>query len=56
MALLLQAYQNRKDTIVGRLISLGYVKSEDGRQLYELPLSELENRYIELKGVGIKSK
>ncbi|WHY80173.1 Fur-regulated basic protein FbpA [Neobacillus sp. WH10] len=31
------------------LINLGYTKCEDGRQLYELPLVELEDLYKSMR-------
>ncbi|MBO0962521.1 Fur-regulated basic protein FbpA [Neobacillus sp. MM2021_6] len=42
MAQLREAVEKRKSRIIRDLISVGYTKSEDGRQLYELSLTELE--------------
>ena len=44
-----EAVERRKSRIIRDLISVGYTKREDGRQLYELPLSELEHLYIGMR-------
>jgi hypothetical protein len=46
MAQLREAVEKRKDFIIRHLVNTGYFKLEDGRQLYELPLTELEHLYI----------
>jgi hypothetical protein len=46
MAQLREAVEKRKSFIIDRLIKSGYTKLEDGRQLYELTLTELEHIYI----------
>jgi hypothetical protein len=46
MAQLREAVEKRKDFIIRRLVNSGYFKLEDGRQLYESPLTELEHLYI----------
>jgi hypothetical protein len=38
----------RKDYIIKRLIKFGFTKMQDGRQLYDLPLSDLEHLHIEM--------
>jgi hypothetical protein len=48
MTILKKAVDERKDFLIDRLIRFGYTKSEDGRQLYELPLVELERLHIEM--------
>jgi hypothetical protein len=42
MAQLREAVEKRKRRIIRDLINLGYIKHIDGRQLYELSLTELE--------------
>lgn len=42
--------EQMKDTLKGKIIDLGYFKTPDGRQLYELTYQELENIYKQLKG------
>jgi hypothetical protein len=49
MEQLREAVEKRKDYIIRRLINSGYTKLENGRQLYELPLSELEYLYINFR-------
>lgn len=46
MGQLKEAVEKRKNFIIQRLIRTGFTKMEDGRQLYELPLSDLEHLYI----------
>jgi hypothetical protein len=46
MAQLREAVEKRKDFIINRLINSGFTKLEDGRQFYEMPLTELEHLYI----------
>ncbi|MCL6571724.1 MAG: Fur-regulated basic protein FbpA [Bacillus sp. (in: Bacteria)] len=49
MAQLREAVEKRKDHIIRALIAFNYSKHEDGRQLYELPLAELERLYINMR-------
>jgi len=42
MAQLRETVEKRKSRIIRDLISVGYTKCEDGQQLYELSLTELE--------------
>lgn len=49
MAQLREAVEKRKNQIIQYLIKYGYTKLEDGRQLYELPLAELERLYINMR-------
>ena len=37
--------EQKKDEIKTKLINLNYFKTPDGKQLYELTLSELEETY-----------
>lgn len=48
MAVLKKAVENRKNFIIKRLIASGTYKVSDGRQLYELTLTELERLYISM--------
>jgi DNA-binding protein Fis len=43
------AVRDRKAYIIERLINMGFTKGEDGCQLYELSLSELEHHYIDIR-------
>lgn len=49
MAQLREAVEKRKSRIIRDLISVGYTKCEDGRQLYELLLTELEELHSQEK-------
>ncbi|MEH7490856.1 Fur-regulated basic protein FbpA [Neobacillus niacini] len=49
MTQLREAVEKRKSRIIRDLIKTGYTKYEDGRQLYELPLAELEHLYISMR-------
>ncbi|MEK4233242.1 Fur-regulated basic protein FbpA [Anoxybacillus sp. FSL W8-0703] len=40
-----EAIENVKDKRIEQLIQMGRVKMEDGRQLYDLTISELEHEY-----------
>lgn len=44
--------EQQKDDLKAKLINLGYFKTPDGRQLYELTYQELENIYNQLKGAN----
>ncbi|USK48890.1 Fur-regulated basic protein FbpA [Bacillus sp. CMF12] len=46
MGKLKEAVEARKNYLINRLIVAGYTKMEDGRQLYELPLADLERMNI----------
>lgn len=48
--LLHQAVQMRKEYLINQLIEVGYTKMVDGRQLYELTLTELEVVYCNVVG------
>ncbi|WP_235852011.1 Fur-regulated basic protein FbpA [Niallia nealsonii] len=39
--------EERKDFVIGELICFGITKLQDGRQLYEAQLGELEQLYIQ---------
>lgn len=43
--LLREAVEQRKDELKNELLRMGYFKTPDKRQLYELTLSELEEIY-----------
>lgn len=45
-----RAAELRKDYVKNQLLNLGYFKTPDGKQLYELTLSELEQIYENEKG------
>lgn len=44
--------EQEKDELKAKLINLGYFKTPDGKQLYELTYEELENIYKQLKGAN----
>lgn len=44
-----QAVEQRKDELKNELFKYGYFKTPDGKQLYELNLSELEQIHINVK-------
>lgn len=44
--------EQQKDDLKAKLINLGYFKTPDNRQLYELTYEELENIYYQLKGAN----
>jgi hypothetical protein len=44
-----QEVEKRKDFLIRKLIQAGHNKMADGRQLYELTLSELEHIYIAVR-------
>lgn len=45
MAKLFEAVEKKKSRVIRDLINLGFTKNEDGRQLHELSLMELEDIY-----------
>lgn len=49
MAVLREAVEKRKQYIIDFLIDHEVYEAPDGRQLYELPLAELERMYITLR-------
>ena len=49
MAVLKEAIEKRKQYLIDFLIDHGMFEASDGRQLYELPLAELERIYITLR-------
>ncbi|WP_139368010.1 Fur-regulated basic protein FbpA [Priestia abyssalis] len=49
MAVLYQAVENRKNHLINQLMNYGYFKTPEGKQLYELTLTELELTHIEVK-------
>jgi hypothetical protein len=55
MAKLREAVEKRKGQIIRALIKSRFTKHEDGRQLYELPLAELEHLYIRMRIKSCKS-
>lgn len=44
--------EQEKDDLKAKLINLGYFKTPDNRQLYELTYQELKNIYNQLKGAN----
>ncbi|WP_338788781.1 Fur-regulated basic protein FbpA [Metabacillus sp. FJAT-53654] len=46
---LTQAVEQRKDFLKNELLKMGYFKTPDNKQLYELNLSELEQIHIIVK-------
>jgi hypothetical protein len=48
MGKLKEAVDARKNYLINRLIVAGYTKMDDGRQLYELPLADLERMNIHI--------
>jgi hypothetical protein len=44
--------EQEKDDLKAKLINLGYFKTPDNRQLYELTYQELEKIYNQLKGAN----
>ncbi|KSU88928.1 hypothetical protein A2U94_07625 [Bacillus sp. VT 712] len=49
MAVLNLAVQKRRDFLINELVKFGYFKTTEGKQLYELTLSELEHIHITVK-------
>lgn len=49
MAVLKEAIEKRKQYLIDFLIDHEVYEAKDGRQLYELPLAELERIYITLR-------
>ncbi len=49
MAVLREAVEKRRQYIIDFLIDHEVYEAPDGRQLYELPLAELERMYITLR-------
>lgn len=49
MAVLKEAIEKRKQYLIDFLIDHEVYEAPDGRQLYELPLAELERMYITLR-------
>jgi Fur-regulated basic protein A len=49
MAVLKEAVEKRKQYIINFLIDHEVYEAPDGRQLYELPLAELERLHIEVR-------
>jgi len=49
MDVLQMAVEKRKQYLIDFLIGYGMFEASDGRQLYELPLAELERIYITLR-------
>lgn len=43
------AVEQRKDILKSELMRYGYFKTPEGKQLYELTLSELEEIHIDVK-------
>ncbi|MED4135747.1 Fur-regulated basic protein FbpA [Priestia megaterium] len=49
MALLAKAVRQRQNYLINELVRYGYFKASNGRQLYELSLTELEQVHIQVK-------
>ncbi|MEH7131567.1 Fur-regulated basic protein FbpA [Priestia megaterium] len=49
MALLAKAVRQRQDYLINELLQYGYFEASNGRQLYELSLTELEQVHIQVK-------
>jgi polyhydroxyalkanoate synthesis regulator phasin len=49
MAILNQAVEERKKHLIDQLMKYGYFKTPEGKQLYELTLTELEIAHIDVK-------
>ncbi|MBP0725561.1 Fur-regulated basic protein FbpA [Bacillus sp. RG28] len=54
MVILYEAVEFRKNIIIDKLLKLGFTKMPDGRQLYELSLTELEGLVNE--GISLLEK
>lgn len=44
-----RAIEHQKDVYKNKLLDMGYFKTPDGKQLYELTLTELEQIYENIK-------
>ncbi|MBO1515025.1 Fur-regulated basic protein FbpA [Metabacillus bambusae] len=44
-----QAVEQRKDFLKNELLKMGYFKTPDNKQMYQLNLSDLEQIYINVK-------
>lgn len=44
-----KAREERKQHLIDELLKYGCTKMEDGRQLYEVPLADLEKLHIKVK-------
>jgi len=49
VALLAKAVWQRQNYLINELVRYGYFKASNGRQLYELSLTELEQVHIQVK-------
>jgi len=49
VALLAKAVRQRQSYLINELVRYGYFKTSNGRQLYELSLTELEQVHIQVK-------
>jgi len=49
VALLAKAVRQRQNYLINELVRYGYFKASNGRQLYELSLTELEQVHIQVK-------
>lgn len=47
--LLRTAVEEKRQELIGRLIALGITKMPDGRQLYELTLTELQEEFRKVR-------
>lgn len=49
-----KAFEQKKDLLMNQIIESGYFKAEDGRHLYELNLSELEQTHHNLQNQKVR--
>lgn len=49
-----KAFEQKKDFLMNQIIESGYFKAEDGRHLYELNLSELEQTHHDLQSQKVR--
>lgn len=49
-----KAFEQKKDLLMNQIIESGYFKTEDGRHLYELNLSELEQTHQDLQNQKVR--
>jgi Fur-regulated basic protein A len=49
VALLAKVVRQRQNYLINELVRYGYFKTSNGRQLYELSLTELEQVHIQVK-------
>jgi len=49
VALLAKAVRQRQNYLINELVRYGYFKASNGRQLYKLSLTELEQVHVKVK-------